>query len=94
MTDIHLRPAVAADQPLIRQMVRAEDLDPTSLHWSHFLVAELDGEVVAASRRVLTDLLRGKLGFTGLVVSDYEAIPMINFFHRMAETEAEAGAGG
>ena len=52
---------------------------------------ELDGEVVAASRRVLTDILRGKLGFKGIVVSDYEAIPMINFFHRMAQTEAEAG---
>jgi beta-glucosidase len=52
---------------------------------------ELDGEVVAASRRVLTDILRGKLGFNGLVVSDYEAIPMINFFHRLAGTEAEAG---
>ena len=35
---------------------------------------ELDGEVVAASRRFLTDLLRRELGFDGLVVSDYEAI--------------------
>ena len=32
---------------------------------------ELDGEVVAASRRILTDLLRETLGFDGLVVSDY-----------------------
>ncbi|HAE58123.1 MAG TPA: beta-glucosidase [Anaerolineae bacterium] len=52
---------------------------------------DLDGEVVAASRRVLTDILRGKLGFDGIIVSDYEAIPMLNFFHRQAETEAEAG---
>jgi beta-glucosidase len=52
---------------------------------------DLDGEVVAASRHILTDILRGKLGFDGIVVSDYEAIPMINFFHRQAETEAEAG---
>src|SRR5512139_289518 len=43
---------------------------------------ELDGEVVAASRRILTDLLRGELGFEGLLVSDYLAIPMIqNYFH-------------
>ena len=51
---------------------------------------ELDGELVAASRRILTDLLRGKLGFDGLVVSDYEAIPMIHTYHRVAATAAEA----
>src|SRR5574339_539787 len=39
---------------------------------------ELDGEVVAASRRILTELLREKLGFDGLVVSDYHAINMIH----------------
>jgi len=27
---------------------------------------ELDGEVVAASRHILTDFLRNKLGFTGI----------------------------
>jgi len=47
---------------------------------------ELDGDVVAASRRILTDLLRGQLGFDGVVVSDYEAIIMLNHFHRVAET--------
>jgi len=42
-----LRRAVEADQALIRQMViREADLDPTSLHWSHFVMAELGGEVV------------------------------------------------
>ncbi|HKJ27905.1 MAG TPA: glycoside hydrolase family 3 N-terminal domain-containing protein [Anaerolineales bacterium] len=51
---------------------------------------ELDGEVVAASRRILTDILRGELGFDGLVVSDYEAIIMLNNYHFVAETEAKA----
>jgi beta-glucosidase len=51
---------------------------------------ELDGELVAASRRILIDLLRGKLGFDGLLVSDYEAIPMIHTYHRVAATAAEA----
>ncbi len=51
---------------------------------------ELDGEVVAASRRILTDLLRGTLGFDGLVVSDYEAIPMIFTYHRAASHPQEA----
>lgn len=45
---------------------------------------ELDGEVVAASRRLLTDLLRCRLGFEGLVVSDYDAIPMIHNYHHVA----------
>jgi beta-glucosidase len=45
---------------------------------------ELDGEVVAASRRFLTDLLRRELGFDGLVVSDYEAIIMLHNFHKIA----------
>ena len=53
---------------------------------------ELDGEVVAASRRILTDLLRGQLGFDGLVVSDYEAIPMIHNYHRAAADKSEAAA--
>ena len=51
---------------------------------------ELDGEVVAASRRILTDLLRGQLGFDGLVVSDYEAIQMIHSYHAMAADQKEA----
>lgn len=53
---------------------------------------QLDGEVVATSRRILTDLLRGTLGFDGLVVSDYEAIPMIHNYHNAAPTKAIAGA--
>ena len=51
---------------------------------------ELDGVVVAASRRILTDLLREQLGFDGLVVSDYEAIQMIHSYHRLAADERKA----
>lgn len=42
---------------------------------------ELDGELVAISRRLLTDILRGELGFDGLLVSDYNAINMIHDYH-------------
>lgn len=45
---------------------------------------EFDGEVVAASRRILTELLREKLGFNGVVVSDYEAVIMLHNFHYVA----------
>jgi beta-glucosidase len=54
---------------------------------------ELDGEVVAASRRILTDLLRDKLGFDGLVVSDYEAVIMLHTYHNLAETRKKAAIG-
>jgi beta-glucosidase len=51
---------------------------------------ELDGEVVAASRRILTELLRDTLGFEGLVVADYEAIQMIHTYQRVAENNRSA----
>jgi len=51
---------------------------------------ELDGEVVAASRHILTDLLRETLGFDGLVVSDYLAIPMIHNYHNAAADKSIA----
>jgi len=52
---------------------------------------ELDGELVAASHRILTDLLRGELGFDGLVVSDYEAVLMIHSYHNVAADTSTAG---
>jgi beta-glucosidase len=51
---------------------------------------ELDGELVAASRHILTELLRGELGFDGLVVSDYEAIKMIYSYHYVAKDPVSA----
>jgi beta-glucosidase len=51
---------------------------------------ELDGIVVAASRRILTDLLRDMLGFDGLVVSDYEAILMLHTYHKAAADKSSA----
>ena len=51
---------------------------------------ELDGDVVAASRHILTDILRNELGFNGLVVSDYEAVIMLHNFHRIAVDKSTA----
>jgi beta-glucosidase len=53
---------------------------------------ELDGEVVAASRAIMTDLLRGALGFNGVVVSDYGAISMLQSFHHIAPDLRTAAA--
>lgn len=52
---------------------------------------ELDGIPCAASRRLLTDVLRGEWGFPGIVVSDYSAIDMLHTHHRLARDKGEAG---
>lgn len=44
---LEIRPAKAEEDGPIKQMVRQARLDPTSLHWEHFLVAEYAGEVIA-----------------------------------------------
>ncbi|MGQ9663369.1 MAG: glycoside hydrolase family 3 N-terminal domain-containing protein, partial [Kiritimatiellia bacterium] len=51
---------------------------------------ELDGLPCAASRKLLTDTLRGEWGFAGFVVSDYGAIEMLQNFHRVAHDLGEA----
>jgi len=63
-----------------------------SLHTVMNAYPELDGEVVAASRRILTEILREQLGFDGPVVSDYEAIQMIHSYHSQAVNREEAAA--
>ena len=45
-----LRPAYALDAGAIREMVYAEPLDPTQLHWSQFWVIECNGRLVACGQ--------------------------------------------
>ncbi|MEU1338214.1 glycoside hydrolase family 3 N-terminal domain-containing protein [Streptomyces sp. NPDC005827] len=54
--------------------------------------AELDGEAPAASRRLLTGVLREEWGFEGTVVSDYWSLPFLVNAHRVAADLAGAGA--
>ena len=53
---------------------------------------EIDGDVVAASPKFLKKILREELGFTGLIVSDYEAVRMLNDFHFIADSLEKAAA--
>lgn len=53
--------------------------------------SELDGVPVHASRVLLTDILRGELGFDGHAVSDFGAIAHLHTFHKTAANPAEAG---
>ena len=39
----------------------------------------------------MTDILRGELGFDGIVVSDYNSIKMLHTEHRVAESKQHAG---
>lgn len=52
---------------------------------------ELDGTPCAASRKLLTDILRNEWRFDGIVVSDYEAINMLCDYHQIAKDKLEAG---
>ena len=56
--------------------------------------SEWDGVPVHASRYLLTELLREKLGFDGVVVSDYGAMQMFTTFHRTAPDALSAGKAG
>ena len=51
----------------------------------------INGIPASASNEIMTDLLRGEMGFTGMCVSDYSAISNLHAVQGMYETEAEAG---
>jgi len=51
---------------------------------------EVDGVPVHASRKLLTDMLRGELGFEGVVVTDWADIKTLHERHRVAANEKEA----
>ncbi|QFR01721.1 glycosyl hydrolase [Streptomyces phaeolivaceus] len=54
--------------------------------------AEIDGEAPAASRWLLTEVLREWWGFEGTVVSDYWSLPFLVSAHRVAADLVDAGA--
>ena len=51
---------------------------------------EIDGVPCGGSKVMLTDILRGDLGFTGTVSSDYFTVPTLANYHNMAASPAEA----
>ncbi len=54
--------------------------------------SSVDGLPCAGSHEILTDLLRGELGFRGTVVADYFAVSQLFQNHRTAADRAEAAA--
>ncbi len=51
---------------------------------------ELDGVPCGGSKALLTDLLRGELGFDGVVVADYFTVDTLHGYHRFASDKADA----
>jgi beta-glucosidase len=54
--------------------------------------SSIDGLPCAGSAAILDDLLRGELGFDGVVVADYFAVSLLLRHHAVAADLAEAGA--
>jgi beta-glucosidase len=54
--------------------------------------SSVDGLPCAGSHEILTDLLRGELGFRGAVVADYFAVSQLLDNHRTAADRADAAA--
>ena len=54
--------------------------------------AEINGVPVHASKYLLTDVLRGQLGFQGLIVTDWEDIKRLYDRHNVASSPREAVA--
>ncbi|MCW8176752.1 glycoside hydrolase family 3 N-terminal domain-containing protein [Verminephrobacter aporrectodeae] len=53
---------------------------------------DIDGEPCHASRQLLTDVLRTRWGFDGLVVADYSGVSLLYQHHRVAADAADAAA--
>ncbi len=51
---------------------------------------EVNGTPVHASKFLLTDVLRGELGFEGLIVTDWEDIERLDYRHHVAKDQKEA----
>jgi beta-glucosidase len=78
MTDIYIRPFAAA----------IKDAEVGSVMNSY---TDVDGEPCASSEKLMQDVLRKQLGFSGVVVSDYWSISFLELMHRVAESPQHAG---
>lgn len=77
LRDVYLRPFEAA--------VRGAGLASVMNAYN-----EIDGVPCAASRWLLTDLLRGEWGFDGTVVADYFSIKQLDDYHHLVASWQEA----
>lgn len=86
-TPLHLGPREMRDALLLPFEAVIREANVASIMNAY---CEIDGVVPAASHALMTDILRGELGFDGLVVSDYFAVRMIHNFHHVTADAAGA----
>jgi beta-N-acetylhexosaminidase len=101
IADSHL---VLATVDASLRVLRARDLPPfeaaiaagvRAIMPSHLLIPELTGDLPASlSRRALTDLLRGELGFTGVIVSDGLEMRAVSDRYGIPEAAVQAVIAG
>ncbi|WP_449462165.1 glycoside hydrolase family 3 N-terminal domain-containing protein [Tardisphaera miroshnichenkoae] len=86
--EIHLSERIIRETELIpfEESFRAGALSVMAAYNS------IDGVPCSSNSWLLTDLLRGELGFAGFVVSDYGSVPGIFYKHRAASSPEEAAA--
>lgn len=89
LAPVHAGPREVADVLLLPFEMAVLDGGAASVMHSY---AEIDGVPVAADRRLLTDLLRGRWGFTGTVGADYFGIAFLHSLHGIAADLGEAAA--
>lgn len=53
--------------------------------------SSIDGEAVVGSKKILTDLLREEMGFSGMVVSDYTSIVDLYSKFKLCQNNTDAG---
>lgn len=73
--------------PPFEMAVREGDVDSVMNSYS-----DIDGVPAASSHFLLTEVLRDRWGFDGVVVSDYWTVKFLETMHRVASTRGEAGA--
>ena len=86
---VHAGPREVADVFLLPFEMALRDGGARSVMNSY---AEVDGVPVAANGDLLTDLLRGRLGFDGTVVADYFSVAFLEVMHGVAADRGEAAA--
>ena len=81
------------DRDLLEVQARAfgAAIDEAGMESVMCAYSDVNGEPAAASKRLLTDWLRGTLGFTGLTVADYGAVNALATRQQTATDDADAG---
>ena len=83
-------PALAADRQLLEYFVPFEAAVEAGVSTAMESYGEINGEPLAASGRLLKGLLRQRLGFGGMLVTDWAEIENLHSFHRVAASAEDA----